>query len=63
MERVGRQSEACGPTTSQIIGPPGTGFSLSRCSSSFFYNYLVTTMFFVTIIPSIQKNVYYALSL
>ena len=26
---VGRGMRSCGPTTSQILGPPGLGFSLS----------------------------------
>ena len=28
MERVEGEWESCGPATSQILGPPGTGFSL-----------------------------------
>ena len=30
MEKVGEERETCGPATSQILGPPGTGFSLNR---------------------------------
>ena len=30
MERMGGEWEACGPATSQILGPSGTSFSLKR---------------------------------
>ena len=51
----GKGMRSCGPATSQILGPPGTGFS-HLILFFLFGNYLVTTVILLTMIPSIQIN-------
>ena len=62
MERVGGEWEAYGPATSQILGPPGTGFSLSHFDpiltvAEFIVRYNVLTVLSITLKSYNTKNI------